>query len=99
MENAMPELSEKYRTRREAIEYVRTEFGVPLTKSHLDKDRMVNDQPRPDAFYGRKELFTEPTLKKYALKFITDKPNRFLLEVIENSGCLIVGLASYSTSK
>jgi hypothetical protein len=76
---SLPELSKKYRTRREAIEYVRTEFGVPLTKSHLDKDRMTNGDPKPDAFYGRVELFTEPTLKKYALKLITDKPARFLL--------------------
>jgi hypothetical protein len=68
----------KYITRRGAIPFIREKFGVPLSKSVLDKSRMLTGQPRPDAFYGAKELFTEKTLKEFAQTLISDKPVKLI---------------------
>jgi hypothetical protein len=69
----MQELSKKYLTRRQAVVHIREKYGVPVSKSTIDKR-----PPKPDAYYGNRELFTEPTLKKYAGALISDKPNRLL---------------------
>lgn len=74
----MPE--PRYLTRQQLVEFAKRELSIPLSKSKLDKDRMALNDPRPDKFYGRKELFTEETAKRYVLNLVTDKPTKLLPE-------------------
>ena len=41
---------------------------------------MLIGEPQPDKFYGKKELFLEPTLKEYAVRLISDQPVRLVEE-------------------
>jgi hypothetical protein len=52
-------------TRRQLVRYVREQFGVPLTESRFNKDRMSGFAPCPDCFMGRLELFMPRTAAAY----------------------------------
>jgi hypothetical protein len=76
----MSDTSEKMLTRRAAVEYIRKELGIPISKSTIDKSRMLHGKPQPDGFYGNRELFSEPTLRAYALSIVTTKPTKLIDE-------------------
>jgi hypothetical protein len=67
----------KYLTRRTGIEFIKNKFGVPFSKSILDKSRM-HGEPKPDKYYGNKELFTEKTFTDYALTLLSDEPVKLI---------------------
>jgi hypothetical protein len=69
----MQELSKRFLTRRQAVVHIRETYGVPVSKSTITKR-----PPKADAYYGNRELYTEPTLKKYAGTLISEKPNKLL---------------------
>ena len=76
----MPNQPGKMLTRRDVPPYVRAKFGIPVTKSTIDKSRMKYDEPKPDGFYGNKELFTEPTIDEFALSLVTKEPAKLIAE-------------------
>ena len=61
-------------TRRDAVEFVRNELGIPLTESTLDKKRMKGEGPEPDSYWGKRELFTPKNIRTCALGLLTDEP-------------------------
>lgn len=76
----MPDIKpNKLLTRRGLVAYVRDRFGVPVSHSMLNKSRMVYGEPKPDSYYGPRELFTEQTADRYVLEYLlSDKPTRLL---------------------
>jgi hypothetical protein len=76
---SMSDTPQKFLTRQGLIPYIRERFGVSVTKSTIDKSRMNYDTPKPDRFYGPKELFLEETADRYARDFlIREKPSRLI---------------------
>jgi hypothetical protein len=73
----MPDLSKKFVTRKDAPHYIRETHGVPVSASTFNKSRMYG-RPKPDAFYGAKELFRPETLDEYAAQIISDKPRELV---------------------
>jgi hypothetical protein len=57
-----------------AVELVREETGVPITKSRIHKDSAAGIAPRPDAIYGRRYLWRREKILDYARGLI--KPPR-----------------------
>ena len=56
-------------TRRQLKIYIEQEFGVPVSKSALEKLRV-----KPDAYYGRAGLYTPETAAKLAKELVSDHP-------------------------
>ena len=56
-------------TRKELPEYIEEEFGVPVSKSALEKLRI-----KPDRYYGRQGLYKPATAAKIAREMISDHP-------------------------
>ncbi len=73
-------MSEKFITRSNAPAYIREKFGVPVSKSTFNKNRMFG-KPKPDAYYGGKELFLPKTLDAFTLEeLVSDKPTKLIPE-------------------
>jgi hypothetical protein len=70
--------SERLLTRQDLIAFIRQKTGIPLSKSYLDKSRMLAGDPQPDGYYGKKELFTEATALEYAQKVLSKSPRKLL---------------------
>ena len=71
--------NEKMIPRREAPKYIRDKFGIPTTKSTVDKSRMFG-KLKPDLFYGPKELFFPGTLDAFAQTLLSKKPAKLFSE-------------------
>jgi len=56
-------------TRKELPQYIEQEFGVPVSKSALEKLRI-----KPDRYYGRQGLYKPATAAKIAREMISDRP-------------------------
>lgn len=65
-------------TRREGIELIRVELGVPIPLSRFEKDAMNGAAPRPAATYGRHFLYTRAQILGYGRSLIerTGEPSR-----------------------
>lgn len=53
-------------TRRQACALVRDKLGIPLRESRFDKDAMTGRAPKPVAKFGRRDLYTEESVLRYA---------------------------------
>jgi hypothetical protein len=62
---------ERYVTRREGVELVKQQLGIPLTKSVVDKDAHLGRGPKPAALYGHVHLYTPEEFLRYARNRIT----------------------------
>jgi hypothetical protein len=67
---------ERYLTRREVVEVIRNELGVPVSESRLDKDAMLGLTPRPVAFFGRQRLYRRRDAISYGKSLLTLTPRR-----------------------
>ena len=61
-------------TRKEAVQFVNDELGIPLSPSTLDKKCMRGEGPDAAGYWGKRELYTRQNLKDWALGLCTDKP-------------------------
>ena len=69
------DVAERLMTRRAVVKFCNDEMGIPLKESTLDKLMMRGLGPKPDAFYGRTELFKVSTVAGWATeRLCTDKP-------------------------
>jgi hypothetical protein len=64
-----PKLGKPFYTRKELPRILEQEFGVPASKSALEKLRI-----EPDCYYGRQGLYGPPTIAKIAKELISDRP-------------------------
>jgi hypothetical protein len=53
-------------TRRQFVEFVKRQTGIPLTYSRLMKDGATGRGPRPAAVFGRRYLYSEADALTYA---------------------------------
>jgi hypothetical protein len=53
-------------TRRQFVEFVQRQTGIPLTYSRLMKDGATGLAPRPTAVFGRRHLYSEADALGYA---------------------------------
>ena len=61
-------------TRRQAVELIRSELGVPLGLSKIEKDAMDGRGPRPRARYGRHFLYDRADVLDYGRSLIERVP-------------------------
>ena len=71
---ALPEESFPLLTRKGAVEFCNAELGIPVTESTLDKKAMRGEGPKPAAFYGKRELYSQKEIREWALQLCTDEP-------------------------
>ena len=57
-------------TRRQAVELIREELGVPLGLSKIEKDAMDGRGPKPRAKYGRHFLYDRADVLAYGRSLI-----------------------------
>jgi hypothetical protein len=69
----MSQQIEKLFTRKDALNYIKDKFGIPVSGSTIDKR-----PPQPDRFYGKKQLYSGATLDAYALTLIREKPGKVI---------------------
>jgi hypothetical protein len=62
-------LGKPYYTRKEVREILEQEFGVPVSRSALEKLRIA-----PDRYYGKQGLYGLETIARLAAQLITDHP-------------------------
>ena len=53
-------------TRRQFVEFVQRQTGIPLTYSRLMKDGAIGRAPRPTAIFGKRYLYSEADALTYA---------------------------------
>ena len=53
-------------TRRQFVEFVQRQTGIPLTYSRLMKDGALGRAPRPTAIFGKRYLYSEADALSYA---------------------------------
>ena len=53
-------------TRRQFVEFVKRQTGIPLTYSRLMKDGASGRGPRPAAVFGKRYLYSEAAALAYA---------------------------------
>jgi hypothetical protein len=63
-------MSNQFLTRKQAVELVRSETGIPVTESRLDKEAMLGTAPKPAALYGRRHLYTREAVLGWAQTLI-----------------------------
>jgi hypothetical protein len=66
-------------TRRDAADYIRTKYGIPITLARMARDAMTANgrvpvMPPPDKMFGNRFLYTGATLDIYAKRLIQDGP-------------------------
>jgi hypothetical protein len=62
-------MAERLLTKEESVTYLRDELGIPMTMSVYTKITMpsrTGEGPAPDAYWGRRPLWTAPTLRAWA---------------------------------
>ena len=66
--------SPQFYTRKQGIELIRTELGIPVPISRFEKDAIASPRvaPVPAAQYGRQELYTREQLLDYARRLIRE---------------------------
>lgn len=57
---------EKYVTRREGVELVRSQLGIPLSLATVERDAYLGRGPEPDALYGKTHLYKPEKFLEYA---------------------------------
>jgi hypothetical protein len=62
-------LAKPYLTRAELPKYIEWVWGVPVSRSALEKLRV-----KPDKYYGRQGLYSADTAAKIAKELISDHP-------------------------
>ncbi len=69
---SMSEQPERLYTRRDAIDYIRETYGIPVARSRILKDAMARRKrfPRPKVTYGNVFLYTQAQLDAYATTLI-----------------------------
>ena len=70
-------LPPKRYTRKSGAQLIRETFGIPFTESRFDKDAMEKDDrprraPKPDAVYGKIELYSEEKILAYGKSLIRE---------------------------
>ena len=58
-------------TRRQFVEFVKRQTGIPLTYSRLMKDGATGRGPRPAAIFGRRYLYSEADALTYAKALVS----------------------------
>lgn len=58
----------------QAIEFIREELGVPITKSTFEKKGMQGEGPAVARYYGRRKLYSRPVLREWGLALSTSEP-------------------------
>jgi len=53
-------------TRRQFVEFVQRQTGIPLTYSRLMKDGAIGRAPKPTAIFGKRYLYSEADALTYA---------------------------------
>lgn len=61
-------------TTEQAIEFIREELGVPITKSTFEKKGMHGEGPAVARYYGKRKLYTRPVLREWGLSLSTREP-------------------------
>jgi hypothetical protein len=61
-------------TRPQAIEFIRSECGVPVATSTLEKKALRGSGPPVKRFYGRRALYSKADLREWALGLTSEKP-------------------------
>jgi hypothetical protein len=57
-------------TRRQFVEFVQRQTGIPLTYSRLMKDGAIGRAPRPTAIFGKRYLYSEADALAYATALV-----------------------------
>jgi hypothetical protein len=53
-----------------AVELIRSQFGIPITKSRIYKDTATGRAPRPDATFGNRYLWKPEAMLAYGRSLI-----------------------------
>jgi hypothetical protein len=61
-------------TRKDGVQFIRDELGIPLSSSLLDKKCMSGEGPDVAGYWGKRELYTRQQLREWALKLFTNEP-------------------------
>ena len=61
-------------TRKDGVQFIRDELGIPLSPSLLDKKCMRGEGPDIAGYWGKREMYTRQKLKEWALKLFTEHP-------------------------
>ena len=57
-------------TIQDAVEFIRRETGIPITRSRIEKDSSNGITPKPAATYGRRYLWRRAEMLDYARSLI-----------------------------
>jgi hypothetical protein len=52
-------------TRRQAVEFIRDEIGIPIAESTLNKKCALGQGPKVETFFGHRELYTKQTIREW----------------------------------
>jgi hypothetical protein len=67
-------------TRRQLVEFVQRQTGIPLTYSRLMKDGATGRAPRPTAIFGKRYLYSEADALGYAKALVRSSIGTFSTE-------------------
>jgi hypothetical protein len=67
-------------TARQAIEFIRNELGIPITKSTCDKLSMLGQGPAVSRYYGKRRLFTRPGLREWSQVALSTREPSILVD-------------------
>jgi len=76
MTKTFSENGEALLTRRGAVEHIKNTRGIPLTLAAVNKFAMQGRGPKPDRYYGRRELFKPKTVDEWAETLLSDGPKK-----------------------
>jgi hypothetical protein len=70
----LPKNLDRFLTRRGAVQFL-NDKGLPVRFSTINKMSMLGRGPKPDLFYGRRELFLVQTIERWAQEhLLSDNP-------------------------
>jgi hypothetical protein len=67
-----------YYTRRDAAQYIKNKFGIPVGRSRIAKDAMDGKFPRPLKVFGKCFLYEPEQLDEYAETLLEEAPQTAL---------------------
>jgi hypothetical protein len=62
-------------TRRQFVEFVQRQTGIPLTYSRLMKDGAIGRAPKPTTIFGKRYLYSEADALSYAKALVRSRPH------------------------
>ena len=67
-------------THKGAVEFIRDRLGIPLSTSVLNKKCMRGEGPAVAGYWGKRELYTQQSIKEWAFGLVTAKPALIISE-------------------